>query len=139
MIRHRRIALALAAWAVVLGTGVAQASPPFPFTVYGTVRARGAYVVAGTPVTALCDGVQYGSALAEIFDGQSVYSMNVNGDDPETQAVKEGCYPDEVVRFKIGDLDADQTANWLSEGFQELNLTALEPTLKPVYLPLVIR
>lgn len=138
MIGHWRMAQALALAAALLAVGTIHASPPFPFTVYGTVKVNGANVPAGTVVTAWCGELQAGSAPAEIYEGQSVYNLNVNGDDPATPEAKEGCAADEVVRFKIGDLDADQTANWQAEAFLELNLTAGGGSLRRVYLPLLL-
>lgn len=105
----------------------ALATPPPPFSPYGTVKVDGANVPVGTVVSAWCDGVQYGSTTAQMQSGETwYYNLDVLGDDSETPA-KDGCLPNETVRFKIGDLWADQTPPWSSSG-PRLDLTATSPT-----------
>jgi uncharacterized repeat protein (TIGR01451 family) len=94
------------------------------------VQVNEANVAAGTKIGAGCGGVQYAETQAFDYDGQSVFTIDVPGDDPDTPGEKEGCAPGEVVRFTVtvGDdmLLADQTAAW-AEGDAELNLTVFQP------------
>ncbi len=71
------------------------AQPPLPSSFYGTVKLGGANVPDGTSVTAWMNGVQYASALTTTFGGNSVYSMDVRGDDP-------GGNQGTIVVFHIG-------------------------------------
>jgi hypothetical protein len=111
-------------------------TPPLPLSVWGTVKVNGANVAVDTPVTAWCSGLQAGTTLTQIFEGQSVYALDVNGDDPEVLG-KDGCVSGETVSFRIGQQEADQTASWTSGESYELPLTAGGGAR--IFLPLVLR
>jgi uncharacterized repeat protein (TIGR01451 family) len=129
----RRIAglFSLALLLTLLLAVAVHAIPPLPFSRYGTVQVNGANVAAGTTVGAWCGGVQYAETEVEYYDGQSVYAIDVPGDDPETDGQKEGCASGEEVQFTItvgqDVLQADQTATWAEGQDAELNLTAFLP------------
>lgn len=120
-------------WVVLFGLYLAfltpitaWAAPPVAFTPWGIVKLNGENVPAGTLIRAYCAGVQYGYTETITYLGDSFFSMNVAGDDPETTEVKEGCYDGETVTFMVWDAVADQSAEWQS-GTHELNLTATKP------------
>ncbi|MFQ6058430.1 MAG: cohesin domain-containing protein [Anaerolineae bacterium] len=117
------VALGVAALVSVSASHV-KATPPAPSGFYGTVTMYGANVPDGTVVSAWIDGVQYGDPAYTVTEGgQSIYSIEVPGDDPDTPGVKEGGEPGDVIDFKVGGVTANQTGTW-SEGFnQGLDLT----------------
>ena len=100
------------------------AFPPFPSSFFGTVKLDGANVPAGTQVSAFINGVQYASSPYNLYDGNTVYSLNVPGDDPSTPDVIEGGATGDSVFFYIGSTKADQTAPWGPGTNVNLNLTA---------------
>ena len=102
--------------------GAVKAAPPVPYVPYGTVKLNGADVPDGTEITAFCGGVQYGYTQTSTSEGESFYSMEVIGDDPDSTE-KDGCYPGETVTFRVLSILADQTGTWDS-GSEKLNLTA---------------
>lgn len=116
--------------ATLLLAVVVEARPPLPFSPYGTVKVNDENVAEGTAVGAWCGGVQYAEAGSMVFEGDSVYFMDVPGDDSETPA-KDGCVQGEVVTFTItiGQmvLDVEQDAEWAEGTDLELNLTAFQP------------
>ena len=85
--------------------GLAYATPPQPDKRYGTVRINDQKVVAGEPVVAACGGFTQ-SVKTQWSDGDSVYAMNILGDDTDTPG-KEGCSVGEPITFKIAGLDGD--------------------------------
>ena len=85
--------------------GLAYATPPQPDKRYGTVRINDQKVAAGEPVVAACGSFTQ-SVKTQWSNGDSVYAMNILGDDPDTPN-KEGCTSGEQVTFKIAGLNAD--------------------------------
>jgi len=109
---------------ILLGTSVAEAAPPLPSSFRGTVKwNNGNNVPEGTTVSAWINGVKYAETRSQMDAGDSVYAIDVPGDDPETTEVEGGVEGDIVV-FKVGDSTADQTGTWHSGTDVELNLTA---------------
>jgi hypothetical protein len=100
---------------------IAHAFPPLPSSFYGAVKVDGANVPEGTPVTAWINGVQYAQALTTLYNGDSVYSLDVPGDDATTAAVEGGSSTSTVV-FHVGDLAAPQTASWKSGTNESIDL-----------------
>src|SRR5512137_2051784 len=86
----------------------ALAVPPIPSSFYGTVKVNGANVPDGTVVQALIDGNVYAEALTQTYQADSVYSLNVLGDDTDT-TVKDGGRQGDIVQFTIGGVLASQT------------------------------
>ena len=99
-----------------------SAFPPLPASFYGTVKIDGENVPEGTLVSAWINGVEILSVVVEEFGGNTVYSINVPGDDSSTEGEVEGGIVGDVIVFYIGDLMADQTAIWSSSN-NVLNLT----------------
>ena len=99
------------------------AIPPLPSSSYGTVKVNGANVSDGTVVQALIDGQVYAEGYTQTYQGNSVYSLNVRGDDSET-AARDGGREGDAIQFKIGGALANQTAVWHTGANVNLNLTA---------------
>jgi uncharacterized repeat protein (TIGR02543 family) len=111
------------AFALLLyNVSAARAMPPMPSSFNGTVKLDGAYVPAGTIISARINGVEYATMSAILYEGETVYFFEVPGEDPEVPGIQGGVTGDTVV-FYIGNYVADQTAPWLSGLPQELNLT----------------
>ncbi len=132
---HHFTKIALIAGAL-LCLAFSPSAPPPPLTVWGPVKVNGMNVALDTPVTAWCGDVLAGTTRTLVDDqGQSAYTMNVKGDDPEVPG-KDGCAEGEKVAFKIGDQEADQTTVWASDSY-EFPLSS--GTGARTYLPLVVR
>lgn len=101
----------------------AWAVPGLPSSYYGTVKMDGANVPTGTQVSAFINGVQYAISPSLVYGDDTVYSINVPGDDPATIPI-EGGVPGDTVVFQVGNMLADQTAPWVVGGNLELNLTS---------------
>jgi len=113
-------------WAViVIGWATdSWAVPPLPHTFYGTVKKAGTNVPNGTIVSAWIGGTQYASATTSTYGADSVYSLNVPADDPDTTLAKEGGINGDVISFRVGSDTASQTAAFSSGANPNLNLTA---------------
>jgi hypothetical protein len=114
---------------LIVNSTVAFAFPPAPASFFGTVKDGGANVPEGTPVQAWIDGAEYG-ATTVIIDGgsgDSVYTMNVVGDDTDTPE-KDGGEAGDTIIFYVDGRQAPQTAEWQSGTNVELNLT-YDPTV----------
>lgn len=109
----------------------AVAIPPAPMQCYGTVLAGGENVPEGTVISALCSGEVVATTVAALNLGQSTYSLQIPGDDPDTPTV-EGCLTDDLVSFTIAlngsPIEAAQTVLWVSGASSEVGLTAELPT-----------
>ena len=102
---------------------VAFALPPLPSSFYGTVKVDGVNVPAGTLVAAWIGGMKYAETIVSTFSGDTVYSLNVPGDDPATPGIIEGGNPGDTILFTIGSNPADQTGTWQSGANVQLNLS----------------
>ena len=109
------------------------AMPPLPSSFYGTVKADGKNVQSGSRVIALIDGVEYAWADVEMYGGDTVYSLDIPGDDAATPQVEGGHFGD-TITFKIADKIAYETANWTSGVNINLDLT-FPPISSPPVLP----
>lgn len=112
----------------------AHAIPPQPAVFWGSVLMDGGNVPAGSPITAFVYNgttpVECGHAVVQMQDGQSVYAIAVNGDDPDTPA-KDGAQDGETVYFWVDVLgerrQAQQTGVWHSAATSWLDLTIAGP------------
>ena len=123
---------------------VFSAPPPVPFSPYGAVKVNGVNPPDWTAISAKCGGKTFRQTVTAIRNGESwYYNIDIPGDDAETPGVKEGCSPNEVISFFIGDLLAAPTVPWVSGGSSRLNLAATgampTPSRTPTYLPLLLR
>jgi hypothetical protein len=122
----------------LFNTTPVMAIPPLPSSFYGTVKVNGANVADGTVIQALIGDQVYAEAYTQTYQGDSVYSLDVQGDNTDTAAVDGGREGD-TVKFKIGGVLAKQTGTWHSGTNAKLNLTtssssisAPQPTPTPV-------
>jgi hypothetical protein len=126
-IQRKSIILVLTAGLLLASALTVLAVPPLPSSFYGTVKVDGANVPGGTIVSAWIDGVKHAETTVSLYADDTVYGLNVPGDDPETPGIQGGVEGDTVV-FYIGGLEADQTGTWHSGANVDLNLTASTPT-----------
>lgn len=99
--------------------------PPQPATIYGTVTVGGAKVADGNVITASINGVTYAETSSITYQGNSVYSLDVPGDDLDTPEIEGGRQGDRII-FQIDGQQADQTATWQQGSNIENNLTAAQ-------------
>jgi hypothetical protein len=128
--------------AVLLGAAdptPALAMPPLPSSFYGTVTINGANAPLGAKVSAKIKGTQYAYTTVLLYQGQTVYSLDVPGDDPATPSVIEGGVPGDTVAIWVGETPANETAPWRSGTNVTLNLTAASspPLDHKTFLPLI--
>jgi hypothetical protein len=99
------------------------AIPSLPSSFYGTVKVNNANVPDGTAIQALIGGQVYGQGVTQTYQGDSVYVLNVQGDNADT-ATQDGGREGDTIQFKIGGVLAEQTAVWHVGTNTNLNLTA---------------
>ena len=118
----------------------ALAAPPsLPSSFYGKVTVNGQVVPVGTVISARINGVEYAHFSAIIDAGQSWYTLDVPGDDPDTPGTQGGVEGDTIVFF-IGPIQAAQTGIWHAGTNVVLNLTGTGTLPKfKTFLPLVRR
>ena len=104
--------------------GEAWAVPPFPHTFYGTVKKDGANVPDGTVISAWIGGTQYVTTETITSGADSVYTLKVPGEDPETPA-KEGGVDGEIISFSVGSQTAAKTVIYSSGSVTQLNITII--------------
>jgi hypothetical protein len=100
----------------------ALAVPTLPSSFYGTVKVNDANVADGTRVQALINGHAYAEGLTQTYQGDSVYTVDVPGDDTGT-AAQDGGREGDTIQFKIGGALSNQTGTWHSGTNVMLNLT----------------
>lgn len=100
----------------------ALAFPSLPSSFYGTVKVNGADVPEGTLVEAQINGNVVISGSVKLYEGHSVFSMNVPGDDSDTE-VLDGGKEGDIISFRVGGQMADQTGVWHSGTNVSLDLS----------------
>lgn len=110
----------------------ALAFPPLPSSFYGTVKVNGANVPDGTLVQAKINGNVYAQTKTLTYQGDSVYSLDVMGDDTSTTTI-EGGHDGDTVAFTIGGHPASQTGTW--KGGTNVNLNLSVSTNSPLDTP----
>ena len=103
------------------------AFPPLPSGFYGTVKIDGANVPTGTVVYAQINGITYANATVQLYQGDTVYSLDVPGDDTDSPDIVEGGVAGNTVTFLIGSVPAVQTGPFVSPSNVSLNLTGFTP------------
>ncbi len=121
--RSRLTAFAILICMLLANTGHAWAFPPLPSSFWGTVKSSGINVPAGSTVSARINGQQYATTTVTLYNGDTMYSLDVPGDDPGTPAVEGGVAGD-TVAFYVNNTAAAQTAAWTSGALTHLDLTA---------------
>jgi hypothetical protein len=99
------------------------AFPPLPSSFYGTVKTNGANVPDGVLIQALINGKLVSETQTKTYQGDSVYSLDIPGDEPGTLTVEGGMDGDPIT-FVIEGIVADQTGTWKSGTIISLNLSA---------------
>lgn len=103
------------------------AVPLMPSSFWGAVQQGDANVPDNTLVTAWINGVQYAQTQTFTYDGQSVYVLDVPGDDPDTQPI-EGGVAGALITFKVSGQPVTATGTW-NEGSNvnlDLNVTTAD-------------
>ena len=106
--------------------GESWAVPSLPHIFYGTVKKNGDNVPDGTVIGAQIGGIQYATTMTTTFGGNSVYKINVPGDDDKTGSIVEGGVNGDTIGFTIGSDIASQTAVFSSGNLTNLDLTATD-------------
>jgi hypothetical protein len=109
-------------FALFIHTTAVQAVPSLPSSFYGTVKFNDANVPDGTLVEALINDQVIARGYTQTYQGESVYSLDVRGDDTDT-TVQDGGKQGDLIYFTIGGLKADQTGTWSGGTNVSLNLT----------------
>ena len=102
---------------------IVQAIPPLPSSFYGIVVLNNANLPEGTTIEALINGQVVTTGKTQMYQGQSVYAVDVPGDDLSSGVI-EGGRDGEVIAFRVGGNMAEQTSVWKSGTNVQLNLTA---------------
>jgi len=111
------------------------AFPPLPSSFYGTVKVNGGNVPDGTLVRALIGGQAYAQARTQTYQGDSVFNLDVPGDDSSSTGAIEGGREGDTIGFEVGGVIAGQTGIWHSGTNVRLNLTVSGPGAPVVSLP----
>ncbi len=98
------------------------AFPPLPSSFYGKVKVDGENVPDGTVVEAWINGEVYAEAKTQTYQGDSVYAMDVTGDDASTNDV-EGGIEDDKIEFRVAGQPAGQSGVWHSGTNTNLDLS----------------
>ena len=116
----------------LLVTNRSWAIPPLPSSFYGTVKVNSQKVPDGTIVRALIGGQIFAETLTQTYQGESVYALDIPGDDLATTQ-KDGGRENETIQFEVGGAQAGQAGKWKSGTNVNLNLTAAAsaPITKP--------
>lgn len=121
--------LVLASMSVIFEN--ARTAPPKPpARFYGTVLMDGKTVPAGLSLTAWVGSRQVSECRTRLWEGESVYTIDVPGDDPETPQT-EGALDGDAVRFSIQGYDAEQNGIWSEGAFEYLALSSNPPQSPP--------
>ncbi len=90
-----------------------KAFPVLPSSFYGTVKVNNLYIHDGTLIQALINNQIVAQILSQTYQGDSVYSLDVPGDNTDTPIIDGGKEGD-TIQFIIGGLLANQTGTWHS-------------------------
>jgi hypothetical protein len=103
------------------------AVPSLPSSFYGTVKVNNSNVPDGTLIQASIGGQVLAEAFTQTYQGDSVYALDVRGDDTDT-AAQDGGRENDTIQFSIGGVLANQTGVWHTGTNVNLNLTAVSST-----------
>ena len=120
-----------------LGSTDASVPPPLPCDLYGTVTVDHARVPDGTSVTAWISGIQVAHSTTVTYEGESVYSVSIPGDDPDTPGTQGGVHGDTIV-LRVGNLMASPTATWRGASSLRHDIIVLAAPVCLIALPLII-
>ena len=115
-----------------------QAFPPLPSSFFGTIKLNDENFPVGTEVEALINDEVYAFCLSQLYDGDSVFSLDIPGDDPSTEEVEGGTSGD-IISFRVGGLIAEETGEWVSGSNINLDLNIeseeKQTTPQPTWTP----
>ena len=113
------------------------AVPPLPSSYYGTVTQDDTPADAGVTVSAWISGTRFAQTTTFRVGGDTVYALNVPGDDPSTPTTVEGGRTGEIVNFQVGGQPVDTHATWHEGSNVALNLAPNTVTAsRDVWIPL---
>lgn len=124
----------------LLTVTTALAIPVMPSSFYGTVKLNNSNVADGTVIQAFTGTQLIAQGYSQTYQGDSVYSLDVPGDNTDT-AVIDGGKEGDTITFKIGGIQAVETGTWHSGTNVQLNISAttsntpLPPQPTPTQLP----
>jgi hypothetical protein len=106
---------------------VVQAIPVLPSSFHGTVKVNKTNVEDGTLIEAIINGQVFAHGYTQVYNGDSVYVVNIPGDDSSSATVDGGNEGD-IVSFTIGGIQAAQTGIWHAGTSVDLNLKITSTT-----------
>ena len=138
--RRSRVARSLAIVSILLLIAVERAlgQPPLPSSFYGRVDLDGTDVSPGAAVSAWIDGIKFAETAALLYQGHSVYAINIPGDDAESSVI-EGGVDGDVITFRVLGHPSPNTAVWHSATNVEHYIAAFSAPLSLLYLPLIFK
>lgn len=108
---HGILVMVAVFFAALLPTATVLAFPSLPSSFYGIVKYNDTNIPEGTLVEALIDNQVFATGYSEMYQGNSVYTLDVRGDDSDT-AEKDGGLEGDTINFRVGGLKAKETAIW---------------------------
>lgn len=99
-----------------------KAFPVLPSSFYGIVKVDEVNIEPGTKIRALINDQVFAEGPVQMYEGNSVYTITVPGDDSDTNVLDGGREGERIV-FVIGNILADQTGEWRSGTNVEFNLS----------------
>ena len=117
-------------------TAPAFAIPSPASSFHGSIRVNDVNLPDGLLVVAWINGEAYASSYTQTDQGNSVYSLEVPGDDPDTPE-REGGREGDTVQFELGGVLADQAGTWHSGTSVQLDLTLLASGVSPTLMPTI--
>lgn len=120
--KHGTLIIAAALFMFLLPTATVLAFPSLPSSFYGVVKYNGANIPEGTLVEALINDQVFATGYSEMYQGDSVYTVDVRGDDSDTTE-QDGGVESDRVHFRVGGLMAAETAEWHAGTNVVLDLT----------------
>ena len=109
---------------------IVQAIPPLPSSFYGFVVLNDADLPEGTTIEVVINGQVVVTGKTQMYQGQSVYAVDIPGDDLSSVVIEGGRYG-EVIALRVGGNLAEQTGTWKSGTNTQLNLTASSAPIVP--------
>jgi hypothetical protein len=108
--------------ALLVSVGTVFAFPSLPSSFYGIVKYNGENLPEGTLVEAMVNNEVCAKGYSEMYQGDSVYTLDVRGDDTDTTE-QDGGKEGDTIYFRVGGLMASQTAEWHAGTNVSLDLT----------------
>lgn len=116
------ICLLIICSAIFANPSSALAFPALPSSFYGTVKLNNTNLPDGMVVQALIGDLMIAQGYTQTYQGDSVYTLSVPGDNTDTVAIDGGREGD-TITFKVGGILATETGTWHSATNVPLNLT----------------